>query len=284
MKAVGDLLSQTLQGLSLRQRYNSEKVIFHWREIVGEKLAEQTRPEKIQRGLLTVATKSAVWAHHLMTVKEDIIAKINHFVGEKLISDIRFQAGYLKNDQNYEENKPEDDYPEVGWQKIKLNADEIAAVNRFTEPISDEQLRTKMVRLLRKEAVWRKAKEQQEWHVCRDCGVLCPPEYVRCTVCDINSRRQNNEQLRKLLLQAPWLGYQECRGYIDCRDNDYKTIKAEISDMVLKTIDFEKPDRMQLAILVMLNQGIRPDAIGDEHIDAILDKIRGKKHVFAPRR
>lgn len=51
----------------------------------------KSKPAEIEYGILFLTVKNSVWSHHLSMMKIDIIAKINHFIGEALVKDIRFR-------------------------------------------------------------------------------------------------------------------------------------------------------------------------------------------------
>jgi len=136
---------------------------------VGEKIADNTSPARIHRGVLTVGTSNAVWAHHLMTSKEDIINKINDFCAEKVINDLKFKAGYFKKDQN-EENTAID-LPVINWKQAVLAVDDIAELDKTIQPLSDNRLRQKARKLLVKEMSLQKAKTARTAASCPMAGL-----------------------------------------------------------------------------------------------------------------
>ncbi len=282
MKAFTDILSLTIKNLGIQRRYFEETVLLNWRKIVGEELASHTSPVRIQRGVLLIGTSSSVWSHHLVTLKEDIIKKINGFAGEKVVSDIKFQAGYLKKDQN-EENTSESDLTSINWKQVVLSGDDVHSIETIAENLSDDSLRQKMKVILRKDVALRKIKRKKKWRECPACGILCPPEEELCPVCSVEQRVQEKDKLVALLRQAPWISYQDCSAYIKCRPTDFNTARAELTDTLIKKVEQVKDDSLTTATLVMLINTVKPDEVNEELIAKTLDKIRGKKHVSAPR-
>ncbi len=84
---VGRLLAGSAELASRGDRIDHER----WRRIVGERVAERTRPGKIQRGVLTVYVASSVWAQELSLLSsamKDRLAEAGFAVNE-----VRFRVG-----------------------------------------------------------------------------------------------------------------------------------------------------------------------------------------------
>lgn len=282
MHSLKDIVSGTLRQLGIIQRFNAETVVLRWRQIVGGDIAAHTRPDKIRRGVLTVGTASGVWAHHLSTMKEDIIAKINSFAGSKVVIDIKFTAGYYRTGPDQEESAPAE-APAPCWRDGALEGDEQGRIEKLAGNISDEALKQKVKRILYKEFCLRKAKRRLEWNKCQSCGVLCSPQDSLCTVCGLDKRAGEIDKLRKIINQAPWISYKECKEYADCRLEDFRTVKNELIDALRRSLQDNEADRVKIMILVMLINGVEPQAITQEMVDRTLEKVRRRKNVFAFR-
>jgi predicted nucleic acid-binding Zn ribbon protein len=283
MDSLREILPRMIKTLGLQKRFEAEIVILKWRQIVGEDIATNTRPGKISRRVLTVAAKNAVWAHHLSTLKEEIIAKINAFAGEKAVSDIKFLAGYFRIDQN--ENKDDsDDYPAVNWREISLDSREAKAVEDMAAPVSDDLLRGKMKRLLRMELTLKKMRRLRNWQPCPACGVPKPPGEELCGSCQTFAREKGRKAVRRLLRDAPWLSYEECSRYVACRRCDYSAAKEQLADELLRAMTADEKDRVGLPMLTMLFFGAKPQEITAEMTAKTLAKARRKSDVSPSRR
>ncbi len=282
MNSLREIMPRMMKSIGLEKRYRDEMIILNWRQIVGEEIAANTRPGKISRRVLTLAAKNAVWAHHLSTLKEEIIAKINTYAGEKAVSDLKFQAGYFRNDQN--ENKDEDELPAMNWREVRLENSEKKAIETMTAPLADDLLRAKMKRLLSKEITFRKFRRRQEWQPCRKCGVLRPAGDDLCVTCAAEIRAAGRDSIRKLLRDAPWLGYEECARYIPCRRSDFAAARDEVAEALLTAAARDVNDPVALPLLTMLLYKAGPQAITEEMIANTLEKVRRKSNVPASRR
>ncbi|CCH66759.1 hypothetical protein RINTHH_6040 [Richelia intracellularis HH01] len=70
-----------------------------WEKIVGEVVAAHTQPTSIKRGVLRVATYSAVWSQNLTFERKRLLVKINSILPSPL-QDIHFSTGSWQHNQN----------------------------------------------------------------------------------------------------------------------------------------------------------------------------------------
>ncbi|MGI6093058.1 MAG: DUF721 domain-containing protein [Veillonellaceae bacterium] len=282
MQRLDQLLPLTIKKLGITKRYNAESAIYHWRKIVGDKIAANAKPLTVQRDLLLVAVSSSTWSHHLSMMKQDIINKINAFIGDNLIKDIRFQAGYLKDNQN-QENAGQAGENEIKLHNIKLEATELKNVNDLVKSVGDADLQTKLKNIIKSDLKLKKARHNGKWHKCLDCSVLCPPEETFCFTCKLNHKQRIREEIYTILIENPWLGYSELRKHIDASFDDFKEVKNRLISALVNEISGEQNDRIKELTLVMLATGIQPEQITDALVNNTLKRFRRKNHVSASR-
>ncbi|MBP2642332.1 MAG: hypothetical protein H6Q67_219 [Firmicutes bacterium] len=282
MKQLGEIIVSSLKKIGLEKRYKAEKIFLNWSNIVGNEIASHSNPGKLHYGILLVSVSNSVWIHHLMTLKESIINKINSFVGEKVVKDIKFQAGYLKNYQNHSEIDEEISRPNLD--SVVLSKEEFNFVENLSQILTDTEIQKKVKRILCKDMALRHVRRNNSWKKCSECGTLCPQEQEYCQSCIIQKRELVKIKVRQLLQQAPWLTYHECSMYVPCRITDFMTIQNELIDGVRKTLENEQENSMKIAMAAMLIHGIKPEFLTKDIIDNTMDKLRGKKNVFTFRR
>jgi hypothetical protein len=288
MFRLKDILPVTLKSMGLTKKYNAQSVIIHWQEIVGEEISSHSWPVSVERGILFLAVNNPVWSHHLMMLKPGIMDKINKFLNEKLICDIRFQAGDLKKYQNQQE----DGENITILRPTKLTADELADIWKKTEAIQDSSLRKKCYYVLIKQTAITKTKQKEGWKTCKGCSVLLPPGQVFCTACSIEQKQEKTQSLTKLLKEAPWLSYQDTFQFVACSPREFHTTKKTLVHKLIRTLFEPGWDKLNEAVLVMLMTGITPDKINQITIDTVIgkikvrlaEKVRRKKYVSAPGR
>jgi hypothetical protein len=97
MSNLGSAVATALDRLGLGNKLREQLVIVKWAEVVGERIAGVSRPDRISDGILWVACKSSVWANELTLHKEHIKTELNKTVQRRVVKDIRFSSrGYRK--------------------------------------------------------------------------------------------------------------------------------------------------------------------------------------------
>jgi len=61
-----------------------------WNEVVGDTVAKNAQPERVEHGIIIVKVSSPTWRQELFFQKNEIIKKINKNIGKNVIKDIRF--------------------------------------------------------------------------------------------------------------------------------------------------------------------------------------------------
>ncbi len=89
---IGDILGKLVKDLNMDKKMKVFKIFNHWEDIVGQQIAEKSKPEKLKDGILFVSVASSTWANELNLMSQQLILKVNSFTGLKVIKDIRFKA------------------------------------------------------------------------------------------------------------------------------------------------------------------------------------------------
>jgi predicted nucleic acid-binding Zn ribbon protein len=84
---MGDLIRE----LGIGETLSEYGVITRWSDVVGERIAAVTRPERFEKGILFVAVSSAPWRAELTLRRQEILDKINAAAGGTVVREIRFR-------------------------------------------------------------------------------------------------------------------------------------------------------------------------------------------------
>lgn len=90
MEKISSIINKTLNRKGYKKKFLESKARLYWREIVGENIARSAYPIKVENGVMIVFTVSPIWADELSSLKQDILDKINNFLGRKVIYNIKF--------------------------------------------------------------------------------------------------------------------------------------------------------------------------------------------------
>lgn len=89
-RAVAEVLQQYLRSTGMQQVFEDYRVIEAWAEIAGAQLAGDTRPIRIEKGVLWIGVKNAPLANQLQYLKPAMLDRIRKLIPGARIRDIRF--------------------------------------------------------------------------------------------------------------------------------------------------------------------------------------------------
>jgi len=90
---IRSILEKTIQSLEINVPLKTYSILGAWNEIVGESVAAHSRPRAIRNRILFIDVAHPTWMQQLQFLKPTLLEKINTFLGESLIQDIRFKLG-----------------------------------------------------------------------------------------------------------------------------------------------------------------------------------------------
>jgi hypothetical protein len=92
-KAMREVLSQLLAKRGYAQVQTAASCDAAWREAVGSKLAGDTRPGNVRRGVLDVLVRNPSVSSELGFLKTKIVKTLTKIIPEQKIRDLRFRVG-----------------------------------------------------------------------------------------------------------------------------------------------------------------------------------------------
>jgi len=90
MKTIGKILLDYFKDIGIEKPIKRYQALEVWSEVVGEKLSEVTKPQRISAGTLVVKVKNDTWRYEIGYHKTEIVKKINKKLGDDIIEDIIF--------------------------------------------------------------------------------------------------------------------------------------------------------------------------------------------------
>jgi predicted nucleic acid-binding Zn ribbon protein len=90
-RRIGESVDKVLADLGLGERLTEGQVSAGWREIVGDFLADHSKPSRIQAGVLYVQVIQSSIRYELeRSWKRDLLARLAERFGKKRIREVRF--------------------------------------------------------------------------------------------------------------------------------------------------------------------------------------------------
>ncbi|MGE0548777.1 MAG: DciA family protein [Kofleriaceae bacterium] len=86
--AVADVIAQHGLGNELR----AERLTAEWTDLVGARIAQRTRPDRVIDRVLVIEVASSAWLHELTLLKAQLLSGLLGRLGEpRLFDDVRFK-------------------------------------------------------------------------------------------------------------------------------------------------------------------------------------------------
>jgi len=144
-KPIRSILENALRGLEIDGHLKTYSIWGAWKEIVGESVALHAQPHAIRNRILFVHVSHPTWVQQLQFLKSALIDKINAFLGEPLVRDIRFHLGKIESEVSPRQKKE-------SWQSQKLEEETSKRIENLLENILNEDVRKSLRTLLVKGA------------------------------------------------------------------------------------------------------------------------------------
>jgi len=90
MQSLKIAIDSMLRRFGIDDAITQNKALNIWNEVVGDTVARNTEPDRVEHGVIIVKVSSPTWRQELYFQKKEIIQKINNTIGKKVIRDIRF--------------------------------------------------------------------------------------------------------------------------------------------------------------------------------------------------
>ena len=90
MQELKIAISRFLKKAGLEKGVSQNSALLIWKEVVGNKVSQNTKPEKVESGTLYIKTSNPTWRQELVFKKSDIIKKLNNKLGKNTIKEIKF--------------------------------------------------------------------------------------------------------------------------------------------------------------------------------------------------
>ena len=92
---IRSILERTIKSLEIDVPLKTYSILGAWNEIVGESVAVHSQPHSIRNRILFIDVAHPTWMQQLQFLKPTLLEKVNTFLGESLIQDIRFKLGKI---------------------------------------------------------------------------------------------------------------------------------------------------------------------------------------------
>ncbi len=149
---IHSILEQTLKGLELDVPLKTYSIWGAWKEIAGEPVSLHSRPHAIRNRILFVEVSHSTWMQQLQFLKPTLLKKINAYLGEPLIEDIRFRIGKIPTAVRPSNSKEEE-------KEEKLSRQTMDRIEQLLQTITDPDVRKGFKELFVKSALLKRSRK-----------------------------------------------------------------------------------------------------------------------------
>jgi len=136
-KPIRSILEDTLKGLEIDGYVKTHSIFFGWKEIVGDSIAQQAQPRLIRNRILFIDVSHSTWVQQLQFLKSTLLEKVNTFLGEPVIQDIRFRVGQI--------SQPQPSSPQASsWENETLDRETLKQIEVQLQKVDDDETRNIM--------------------------------------------------------------------------------------------------------------------------------------------
>jgi hypothetical protein len=89
---IADILDPALRSLGVRARVREERIRLVLADVIGPALAKMCRAERLERGVLLIATTNTALSHQLQLDGPSLIDALNAGMGAIVVKRLRFCA------------------------------------------------------------------------------------------------------------------------------------------------------------------------------------------------
>ena len=133
-KPIRSILEQTLKSLEIDGPIKTHSIFFNWKEIVGEAIALQSQPHLIRNRILFLDVSHPTWMQQLQFLKTTLLEKVNAYLGEPAIQDIRFRVGQISQPQPPSPQTP-------SWENETLDRETLKQIEAQLQKVVDDETR-----------------------------------------------------------------------------------------------------------------------------------------------
>jgi len=87
---IQTILNSLLSNYGIKTNVINERIIQEWNNLIGDTLAKQCWPVKIENGVIFLKTKNSVWKNELSLKQMEFLDIIRKKYGKNIINKIQF--------------------------------------------------------------------------------------------------------------------------------------------------------------------------------------------------
>ncbi|HET6274687.1 MAG TPA: DUF721 domain-containing protein [Candidatus Cybelea sp.] len=235
-----------------------------WSDIVGPEVAQNSHPERIAAGTLTIVTRSSAWSHQLSFLGEHIANAVAARLPGAGIERLRFRVGRLPTRRPSPSARPRGGRARAPLERAESSSTK-EALERFKSDVERH----------------RRSRRAEGWKECRGCGaLLAAAAEPLCQTCESARSRALGSATARVLFEAPWLGYTGTAALVDgLQEKEYERLRRQmlahwwgilVRARNAKRLSCDGRERLVASSYVLLRSKLPPESIVPATVRSIL--------------
>jgi predicted nucleic acid-binding Zn ribbon protein len=88
---IADLLKTYVKNKDIAKKINHYRLFNYWSAIVGSDISLHAQPKMLRNKVLYISAANPVWSTELGMMSEEIIKKINEFLADEVVKELRIK-------------------------------------------------------------------------------------------------------------------------------------------------------------------------------------------------
>lgn len=154
---LNNIIENTIKNRKIKKKLKESDIINIWKELTGEKIANISRPSRVENNILFVDVISSSWAHEIKFFESKILNDLRNKVDikiDKIFFNIKFNIENINKDK--EEKKENSELKENN--KINLDNNDILKINCNLINIKDENIKQKVKEIMIKDKIFKRSR------------------------------------------------------------------------------------------------------------------------------
>ena len=265
-----------LEHNNLLKPYRHYELKKKWSSLMGNRIGKYSYIKDIREGVITIGVFNSAWMNQLFMYKNNIEEKINDFLGEKYVSDIKFVSA-----SKFPEKRMinlADDHEFV----LKIKPAEIVLAEETVNTIKQvsdkcqEGLKEKIFRLQVAAKRRSKAYEAEGYIPCSGCGRWIQKN-KDCEHCLSEKNQEKKVKLTAILNEMPWLTWEDVQSLYQIesfQEKQYDEVRRNCIYRLIEKVYHNadtKEDDLFLSIFITRK---KPHELTDRFIINLVNKYR----------
>lgn len=277
LEGMQEIFFPAVKQLKIGKSFSNHLVLFYWPRIVGEGIANHVKPVKLEYKRLFLRSVHPAWADQLRYMEQDIITKINAYMGEYLVNELVF-TGLTNQIEPVSEPTAGLAYEDISRavQQVALSQQELDDLQQAGSVCQNPDLQSKLLQVGQNLLKLRKYRLAHGWHPCAQegCQQLAGKGEIYCLSCERGNREKRAAKIRQALYDAPWATYGEFIKDFPCTANELNAQRTILLQQLAGRISSDDRESTDVKTLVMLYRSLPPESLTPEVIDKTMKRLR----------